>query len=319
VTEEKRQPWLKFFPCDWLGEQRLRICSIGARGLWFEMLCFMHNADERGFLAIKGIAVTTKQLAAVISAPPKVVQDLFEELETAGVFSRDERGIVFSRRIRRDVEKASRDKANGSTGGNPSLNMKDNKGVNPPDKAIEAICQKPEVSLRETRTRLALEAFDVIWKLFPMRDGHNPKKPAREKFVRLVVAGSDPREIRSGVAAYEISRRGQDPKFTKQMIVFLNQDGWKDDHQPSSSRDGHRGSPHEDGRTIVTRHLKEFIGSIDEPSSQHAPRHEPEAQPPDAGATPLLGDFRQRDRDSSRRPEFDLEQAGPYGRAAWRS
>jgi len=129
-------PWLKFYPTDWRADPALRMCSLGARGLWMEMLCIMHEAVPYGTLRVNGKPVSDRQLAALAGGD---VGDLLVELEEAGVFSREEDGTIFSRRMQRDAEKAARDKANGKGGGNPSLKQGVNPPVNGEDKA-----QKPE-------------------------------------------------------------------------------------------------------------------------------------------------------------------------------
>ena len=132
-------PWMKFYPTDWRADPSLRMCSLAARGLWMEMLCIMHEASPYGTLRVNGRPVTDRQLSSLAGGD---VEGLLAELEDAGVFSREEDGTIFSRRMQRDAEKAAKDKANGKGGGNPSLK----RGVNPPDKA-----QKPEArSQKET-------------------------------------------------------------------------------------------------------------------------------------------------------------------------
>lgn len=132
---------MKFYPSDWRAEASLRLCSIGARGLWMEMLALMHDSD--GFLLVNGNAMTSKQLSALSGCGLADVETLLSELSEAGVFSVDESGVIFSRRMRRDIAKAETDKANGRLGGSPILkptvNNADIGGDNPPDKA-----QKPE-------------------------------------------------------------------------------------------------------------------------------------------------------------------------------
>ena len=115
------QPWMKFYPADWRSDPMLRVCSIGARGLWMEMLCLMHEAEPRGSLSVAGKQVTEAQLASLVGLSRKTVGTLLHELEEAGVFSRDSDASIFSRRMRRDVAKADQDKANGKAGGNPNL------------------------------------------------------------------------------------------------------------------------------------------------------------------------------------------------------
>ncbi len=135
-------PWMKFYPSDWRADPALRMCSVGARGLWMEMLCVMHEAEPRGSLLVNGRAVSDRQLAGLSGCSIDELAGLLQELEEAGVFSRTDDGVIFSRRMRRDDEKAERDKANGRTGGNPSL-KKEKAGVNPPDNGVDK-AQKPE-------------------------------------------------------------------------------------------------------------------------------------------------------------------------------
>jgi hypothetical protein len=132
-------PWMKWYPADWRSDPRLRMCSLAARGLWQEMLCVMHEATPRGFLLVNGNAPTDRQLAGLAGCSAREVVKLLAELEAAGVFSRDEVGVVFSRRMVKDEERASRDRANGRQGGSPILKG----GVNPPDKP-EDKAQPPE-------------------------------------------------------------------------------------------------------------------------------------------------------------------------------
>lgn len=139
-----KNPWMKFFPSDWRADPAVQSCSMAARGLWFEMLCLMHGTG--GFLTLNGRPMTARQLATLVGATDGDIEIWFSELDEAGVFDRDQRGVVFSRRILRDREKAEKDKDNGKRGGNPRL-----KGwVNPSDKAqkLEARSQIPDTTAK---------------------------------------------------------------------------------------------------------------------------------------------------------------------------
>ena len=146
TAQPPKQPWMKFYPSDWKSDDAVRICSLGARGLWIEMLCLMHQAAPRGSLLINGKHVSVRQLAGLSGAPVGDIEVFLLELEEAGVFSRDEDGTIYSRRIRRDEAKAAIDRANGLTGGNPGLKKVVNPSNNGKDKAQkpEARDQKPE-------------------------------------------------------------------------------------------------------------------------------------------------------------------------------
>jgi hypothetical protein len=139
MTEEKRQPWMKWFPRDWRGDGALRMCSFAARGLWADLLSLIHDhGAPYGHLTINGAVPTTAQLARMLGGSPREIENLTGELEQAGVFDRSVLGAIVCRRMVRDKAKADRDRENGKTGGNPKVKgddkPPDNGGVNPQDK-----------------------------------------------------------------------------------------------------------------------------------------------------------------------------------------
>lgn len=158
------KPWMKFYPRDWASDERLRMCSLAARGLWMEMLAVMHRSDHYGQLSVNSKAPTDMQLSQMVGAPPEQITDLTSELESAGVFSRTRKGVIYSRRMIRDDKKARNAKKNGSLGGNPKLSkQKENSGSdNLPDK-VQAKAQRPEArtipkGIDET---MAKQIFDI--------------------------------------------------------------------------------------------------------------------------------------------------------------
>lgn len=121
MTQTRRQPWLKWYPADWRADVQLRMCSYAARGLWADLLTLMHEAEPYGHLIVGAVAPSTKQLAALLGATPKETEALLRELEEAGVFSRTEAGVIYSRRMVRDREKDQADRDAGHRGGNPEI------------------------------------------------------------------------------------------------------------------------------------------------------------------------------------------------------
>jgi len=136
--------WIKFYPADWRADPALRMCSLGARGLWMEMLCLMHEAEPRGSLLISGKTVTPRLLAGIVSVSPDEIEHWTSELEAAGVFSRDDDGVIYSRRMRRDEARSEVHRANGAKGGNPRLKPGDN---------LEDKPQSPDSRLQNRRAR----------------------------------------------------------------------------------------------------------------------------------------------------------------------
>lgn len=126
-----RRPWLKWYPADWRADEKLRMCSFAARGLWVDLLGLMHVAEPYGHLLVNGVAPTSAQLANLLGGSEREIKRLLAELSAAGVCSSADGGILYSRRMVRDKAKFDRDRANGKGGGNPSLMPTAPEGVNP--------------------------------------------------------------------------------------------------------------------------------------------------------------------------------------------
>jgi len=103
MTEHR---WSKFWWQDWQADQALRSCSLAARGLWMDMLCIAHTGTPRGYVTINGHPVPPKRLATMSGTTEKECTRLLAELQEAGVFSRTEAGIIYSRRMVRDTEQS---------------------------------------------------------------------------------------------------------------------------------------------------------------------------------------------------------------------
>jgi len=120
-SRNQRMAWFKFFPSDFLSDPALRLCGIAAQGLWVHCLCHMHLSERRGYLLINGKSIQPTQLARIVGESPSVIEALLAELEGAGVFSRDESGVIFCRRMVRDHAYMERQRELGRKGGNPAL------------------------------------------------------------------------------------------------------------------------------------------------------------------------------------------------------
>lgn len=116
-----KRPSFQFYPGDWLNDAALRMCSVGARGLWIDMLCLMHQGSEYGYLKVNHKVILPSNLARMVGSTLQETEGWLEELEGAGVFSKDETGCIFSRRMIRDEEIRQARAAGGIKGGNPAL------------------------------------------------------------------------------------------------------------------------------------------------------------------------------------------------------
>jgi hypothetical protein len=117
-----KRPSFQFYPADWLRDPSLRACSLAARGLWMDMISYMHEARPYGHLTLPSVAedgckdtlrpILPNILARMVGGSANEVEGLLAELEAAGVFSRTQAGTIFSRRMVND-EKLREIRANG--------------------------------------------------------------------------------------------------------------------------------------------------------------------------------------------------------------
>ncbi len=119
-----KRPSFQFYPGDWLNDAALRMCSVGARGLWIDMICIMHQGSDYGYLKVNGKVILPSNLARMTGATFDDVEGWLCELEGAGVFSKDDTGCIFSRRMIRDEQIRQARAAGGVKGGNPALKAK---------------------------------------------------------------------------------------------------------------------------------------------------------------------------------------------------
>ena len=115
-------PSFQFYPGDWLRDAGLRACTVASRGVWMDLLCFMHDAPTRGLLLkANGQPFTAAELARAVGCSLADLETCLSELEAAGVFDRREDGAIVSRRMASDDAARRQASDNGRMGGNPVL------------------------------------------------------------------------------------------------------------------------------------------------------------------------------------------------------
>ncbi|MFM9863594.1 MAG: hypothetical protein ACKVRO_08300 [Micropepsaceae bacterium] len=124
----------KFIWADWLLDHAVRRCSPAARALWLDMLALSVRSEPVGVMADGGTALTVSDFARAAGMRNAQARRLLAELENNGVFSRDERERIYSRRIVREHRMRLSNKANAARGGNPWLSAKNASGPDIPPK-----------------------------------------------------------------------------------------------------------------------------------------------------------------------------------------
>jgi len=69
-----KRPAFQFYPADWRNNANLRRCSAGARGVWMDVLCVLHDSDDYGI-----VRWPLAELASAAGAPIRLIKELVEK------------------------------------------------------------------------------------------------------------------------------------------------------------------------------------------------------------------------------------------------
>jgi len=113
------------------------------------LLCVAAQHDPIGYVAVNGRPLGCQEISRLTGVSINECESLLQELDKNGVFSRDRKQRIYSRRMLRDVKKHATAKKNGKGGGNPSLLKERGNSAsdNPSDKAGD----KPQIPLTNTQ------------------------------------------------------------------------------------------------------------------------------------------------------------------------
>jgi hypothetical protein len=210
-----KRPAFQFYPADWRKDSALQSCSVAAQGLWINLMCVMHECDQYGHLSVNGKPMDCTQIGRLVGLAPKACQKLLDELENADVFSRNDEGVAYSRRMVNDERVRNVRAEAGRLGGNPALlNQEDKPKVNHTDNHASNRKPTPSSSSSSSNQKPPFELPNWIngidWLMFeehrkklrkPMTDF--AKRLVVKELARLQAEGHDP-----GAVLQQSVRRG---------------------------------------------------------------------------------------------------------------
>ncbi|MDE1871829.1 MAG: hypothetical protein KGI06_06350, partial [Candidatus Micrarchaeota archaeon] len=113
-------PAFQFYPGDWRKDPAVQALSFEERGIWVELLCLMHESEQRGKLLLGGQPYPEDRLARALGIDILLMGKVISTLITLNVASRcPETGALICRRMVRMEEISSIRSKSGSKGGNP--------------------------------------------------------------------------------------------------------------------------------------------------------------------------------------------------------
>jgi len=103
---KEHDPYLKFYPADWFSDMSLQSCSLELQGLWINLVCYMHkDGNPYGHLARNGEPLSIKEIAFLLRfSDEKRLEILLKQLVEANVCSATNKGMIYSRRLLRDMK-----------------------------------------------------------------------------------------------------------------------------------------------------------------------------------------------------------------------
>lgn len=115
-------PAFQFYPGDWRKDMGVQSLSFHDRGVWWEMLCLMHESERRGVLVLNSHPMNDASLSRLLGLDNQILTTTITNLLASGVASREEdTGAIYSRRMVRDEKLRNIRVIAGSKGGNPIL------------------------------------------------------------------------------------------------------------------------------------------------------------------------------------------------------
>ena len=159
-----KRPSFQFYPSDWLRDTALRSCSMGARGLWMDMICYMHEGNPYGHLKVGDKVILPDNLARMVGETSECVEGWLQELKEANVYDLTTDGVMCSRRMIRDENLRQIRASGGKLGGNP--NLKPASKVNLKDKQKTTPSSSSTSSSTKIDTAPPEGVSDSLWKDF---------------------------------------------------------------------------------------------------------------------------------------------------------
>lgn len=115
-------PYIQFYVGDWRKETSVQSLSYHFRGILFEILCIMHECEDRGKLSVAGKPMPNEALEQLLHLDKQNLSTALTTLLNFRALSQEpDTGIIYSRRMVRDENIRKIRQNAGKKGGNPVL------------------------------------------------------------------------------------------------------------------------------------------------------------------------------------------------------
>jgi hypothetical protein len=227
-------PAMPFYYGDWRKAPEIQALDLDVRMIWFEMMGYMWESKERGYLTINGNPIDNSVITKLIGVDSDLIERAILQMEQYDVFSRREDGAIFCRKMVRDEEIRQLRSAAGKEGMRkryeeniePDSSFDITKPITPDiTKDVtntESESENETVIEKKKETKTINVPFEQFWNLYDKKKG---RKDCEKKWYRL--KDEDRQAIIEHVPKYVHST--PDKKFRKDPATYINQEAWKDE------------------------------------------------------------------------------------------
>lgn len=173
MSKKHDLPAMPFYFGDWMKAPEIRALPLDTRMIWFEMLGFMWESTERGYLTINNSPISKESLSRMIGVPEVLLEQKLKQLLDFGVYSiRESDGAIYSRRMIRDEEIRNLRQKAGSVGGKKTFasHFAQAKGQANTEDEDEYESEIVDKDLKE-RTEQRIEEVTKEWNTFAAKHG----------------------------------------------------------------------------------------------------------------------------------------------------
>lgn len=157
-----KMPSFQFYPADWRKDPAVQALDYEARGIWHEMLCLMHESEQRGVLLLNGQPMPEDALARLLGLDNQKLTDVLTKLVKYGVARiREEDGAIYNKRMVADEKLCEIRRNIGKLGGNPLLvNQNPTTPVNQKSTPSSSSSSSTSVSLLSLCDEVAMKGWN---------------------------------------------------------------------------------------------------------------------------------------------------------------
>lgn len=245
---------IDFDVADWMRDPELRCCSLAARGLWMDLICVIHQCDQKGHLQHRsGEPFTTAQIARIAGTSEAECEELVQELEACGVFSRNDAGTIYCRRMARGDSPKPKSTKGKCPSKDASSSAEEEPAQETADKSSSVDDDQHTTSIgtsttRKRKTKSYPIEFENWWILYPRRAAKHDALKAWEKAIARIRQHNDwdsdkaRQWLNDKTAEFAMTPTGQG-EFCPYPATWLNQGRYDDDpsewNDRARSKQGH--------------------------------------------------------------------------------